>query len=140
MGNRKKKYVPKNFESATGGRDTSANIYDSMLRSDAYKDLTKNQRLLYVYMKNQYYGKRKPGRDYPDILSLQGDDLFYFNLQLAKDYGLYTDSNRKSFYEDIHQLEEHGFIKTIASGKATKKKSIYQYCSEWRTWKKTKPL
>lgn len=101
MGRRKKQYIPKPFESTGEVRDTSANIYESMLCSAAYQDLTKNQRLLYVYMKAQYYGKRKPGRDNQDIESLQGDDLFYFNLALAVKYGLYASGSRQQLYADI---------------------------------------
>lgn len=63
MGRRKGKYVPKLFESTGVSHDTSANIYGSMLESPAFKDLSKNQRLLYIYMKKQYYGTKKPGKD-----------------------------------------------------------------------------
>ena len=105
MGKRRKPYIPRSFESTGEARDTSANIYESMLKSVAYQDLTKNQRLLYVYMKAQYYGKRKPGRDFPDVERLQGDDLFYFNLALAEEYGLYTRKNRGAFYDDIKAIE-----------------------------------
>lgn len=110
MGGRKKQYIPKSFESTGEPRDTSANIYESMLCSAAYQDLTKNQRLLYVYMKAQYYGKRKPGRDNLDIESLQGDDLFYFNPALAVKYGLYASGSRWQFYADIKAVEDHGFF------------------------------
>ena len=66
MGQRRKRYMPRFFESTGITNDTSANIYESMLNSAAFQDLTKNQRLLYMYMKAQYYGKRKPGKDFPD--------------------------------------------------------------------------
>ena len=105
-----------------------------MLQSAAFKDLTKNQRLLYVYMKAQYYGKRKPGKDYPNIEQFQGDELFYFNKKLAIQYGLYTDGNHKAFYSDIKAIEQHGFIKTVSSGKHTKSRSIYKFTGEWKMW------
>ena len=131
---RKKEYRPKAFESTGGGRDTSANIYESMLLSTAFMDLSKNQRLLYLYLKAQYYGKRKPGRDCPEIEQLQGDDLFYFPMSAAEKYGLYTRSNHTAFRNDMKVLESHGFIKTVSNGKATKKKSIYQFSGAWRVW------
>lgn len=87
---RKKKYKPKLFESTGTSNDTSANIYHSMMISPAFKNMTKNQRLLYICMKDRFYGQRKPGLDYPDIDGLQGDDKFYFNFALAEEYGLYT--------------------------------------------------
>ena len=132
---RKKKYIPKSFESDSRSNDTSANIYDSMLESVAFMDLTKSQRLLYLYMKKQYYGKRKPCKDYPDEQQFQGDDLFYFPLGQAEQYKLYSRSNRGQFYSDIAALEAHGFIRTVSNGKFTKTKSIYQYSGDWKLWK-----
>jgi len=134
MGKRKKPYVPKSFESMGKANDTSANIYESMLNSAAFQDLTKNQRLLYIYMKAQYYGKRKPGKDHPDIEELQGDDKFYFNLAIAVKYGLYASGSRKQLYGDIKAIEEHGFIKTVSKGRGNHTRSIYQFVGEWRTW------
>ncbi len=131
---RKRGYKPKAFESAGGDRDTSANIYESMLQSAAFMDLSKNQRLLYLYLKAQYYGKRKPGKDYPDIEQFQGDDLFYFPMSVAEKYGLYTKSNHTAFRNDMKALESHGFIRTVSNGKSTKKKSICQFSGEWRIW------
>ena len=132
---RKRKYKPKPFESTGQSNDTSANIYESMLLSPAFKDLTKNQRLLYVYMKAQYYGKRKPGRDFTDIEALQDDKLFYFNFALAKKYGLYSsDGSKGRFYDDITALEDHGFITTLVNGKSNHRRSIYRYSTDWQEW------
>ncbi len=116
------------------GDVTSANVYGSMLESPAFKDLSKNQRFLYIYMKKQYYGTRKPGQDFPDMEQLQGDDLFYFNLALAEKYGLYSRSNDRQFYADIRAVEQHGFIKTVSSGRATKSRSIYKFTGDWKEW------
>lgn len=105
-----------------------------MLLSPAWMDLSTKQKLMYVYMKNQYYGKRKPQKDYPGIEQFQGDDLFYFNLDLAVRYGLYTRSNNRAFYSDIRTIEQHGFIDTVSSGSATKSRSVYRFSSRWQTW------
>lgn len=134
MGQRRKPYIPKAFESTGISNDTSANIYGSMLDSSAFKDLTKNQRLLYVYMKKQYYGTRKPERDFPDVEQLQGAELFYFNLALAVKYGLYSRANDRQFYNDIAAIEQHGFIKTVSSGRATKSRFIYKFVGDWKFW------
>ena len=132
----RRKYKPKDFESTGKSNDTSANIYESMLESPAFKDMTKNQRLLYVYMKAQYYGKRKPSKDYPDEIELQDQKMFYFNRAIAIKYGIIKEnSNNKEFYRDIHEIEKHGFIKTVANGKSTKTKSIYQFSDLWQVWK-----
>lgn len=137
MGNRKKSYTPKAFESTGRSNDTSANIYESMLLSAAYQDLNIRQRQLYVCMKAQYYGKRKPGKDYQEIDLLQGDDLFYFPMSLAEKYALYTRENHKQFYNDIKVIENHGFIQTVSNGKSTKSRSIYKFSGDWRDWNDT---
>lgn len=137
MGRRKRKYKPKDFESTGQSNDTSANIYDSMILSPAFMDLSKNQKLLYIYMKAQYYGKRKPGKDFPEVEQLQGETLFYFNMALAENYGIYTRSNHKAFYADIKAVEDHGFIETISNGSATKSRSIYKFSSRWQAWNKS---
>ncbi len=137
MGQRKKSYIPKAFESTGVLNDTSANIYGSMIESPAFKDLSKNQRLLYVYMKKQYYGTRKPGRDFPDMEQLQGDDLFYFNLALAVKYNLYSRSNKRQFYTDIKALVSHGFIKNMTPENKTILRSVYKFIGEWKMWQDT---
>ncbi len=134
MGQRRKRYMPRFFESTGITNDTSANIYESMLNSAAFQDLTKNQRLLYMYMKAQYYGKRKPGKDFPDEERLQGDELFYFNLSLAEKYGLYNRGNHMQFYNDVKAIENHGFIKTVINGYSTKTRSVYKFTGEWKVW------
>lgn len=50
-------------------------------------------------MKKQYYGTRKPERDFPDVEQLQGAELFYFNLALAVKYGLYSRANDRHLPE-----------------------------------------
>ena len=54
---RRKRFIPKDIESAKGVGDTSANIYRSMLLHPACKDLTASQFRLYVYCKSDMYGK-----------------------------------------------------------------------------------
>lgn len=134
MSRRKSPYKPKPFESTGVKNDTSANVYRSMLESPAYKALTKNQRLLYVYMKSRYYGARKPGKDFPDIEELQGEELFYFNRKLAVEFALYSKANERQFYRDVAALEEHGFIRTVSNGRETKSRSVYSFSDEWQTW------
>lgn len=142
--NRKKNhYSPKSFE-AIGQKfkgihgammaDTSATIFESMLQSDAFKSLNPKQQILYVYCKAQYYGKRKPEKDYPDIPQFEGADLFYFNWDIAQEYGLYKPSCNKNFRNDMQALIQHGFIEIVASGKAQHKKNVYKFSSKWKTW------
>lgn len=127
------KYVPKSFESDGNHSDTSANIYMSMLMSESWRKLTKNQRLLYLYCKAQYYAeKRKPK---PKVKQLTPDELAlcftmnknkYINL-----YGLYTENNHKMFKKDIQALIDNGFILEIENGKYTRTSNIYMFSSNW---------
>lgn len=140
---KKKQYEPKLFESRNRGSsfinqrgksqaDTSANIYESMLQSPAFKSLEKRQQILYVYCKAQYYGKRKPSKDYKE--QFQDDSCFYMNWQKAIDYGLYTEKSHSNFYKDMQALEKKGFIKKLKSGKDHKEKSVYQFVDGWINW------
>lgn len=136
-GNRRgRKYTPKSFESTGVSNDVSANIYESMAQSDAWRDLKPRERQLYVYCKLQYYGKRKPSKDFPNIDAFNSDLCFYLNLAAVVNYGIYKRSGNKEFYKDIHTLVEHGFIEIISNGKYTKTKSIYKYSDKWQSWKK----
>lgn len=143
MGNRRTKYKPRSFECLEGGKkfkntrgnmqaDTSSNIFESMLQSSAFRSLTPKQQILYVYLKAQLFGKRKPQQDFPDVPSLQGDNLFYFNWSQAKDYGLYKETCSKNFYGDMEALIKGGFIDRIASGKSNRTKTIYEFSSRWK--------
>jgi hypothetical protein len=137
---KRRKYKPKDFESTGVSNDTSANIYESMLQSPAWKDLKPRERQLYLYCKSQYYGKRKPSKDYPDIEAFQSAECFYLNLASVVNYGIYKRSGNKEFYSDMKTLAEHGFIEVVSSGRYTKTKSIYKYSSKWKNWKKTEKV
>ncbi len=120
---RRKQYIPKPWESV-GGNRLSANIYASMIQSKAWMQLSKNARLLYVYMKLQYYGAKNLA-DHPET-------DFVFNWALAsKTYGLYT--NYKQFQNDKNMLITNGFIELIENGKNTRTKSIYRFSDKWQS-------
>lgn len=124
MKGRKQKYVPKPFESVAG-KSLSANIYASMIQSKAWEHLTNNARVLYLYMKLQYYG----AKSVPD----HSEDCFYFNTGLIKKtYRLYT--NMAQFRRDRDQLIDKGFITVVESGKNTRTKAIYQFSDKWQEW------
>ena len=136
---KKTTYKPKGFESKGGhyinekgkkSADTSANIYESMLTSTAFKKLKTKQQVLYLYCKAQYYGKRKPSKDFKE--QFQDDSYFYMNWGKALEYGLYTASCSSNFYDDMTALEKAGFIKKVYSGKPHKEKNVYQYSDKWQ--------
>ena len=90
-------YKPRAFESV-GGDKKHAAIYISMLFSPAFQSLSNRQQILYIYVKGRYYGTRKPGKDYPEVNELQGNDLFYFPFNEAVKTGKYTANMRREFY------------------------------------------
>lgn len=127
MSRRKQPYQKKPFESTGVSSDTSANVYMSMLISDAWKDLTAQQQRLYLYCKAQFYAeKQKPN----------GDSLcFTMNQSKWADlYGLYKRNNAASFIRDMSALIEHGFVSCAACGAISRTKSIYRFSSKWQSW------
>lgn len=119
---RRKQYIPKAWESINGSR-LSANIYVSMMQSNAWMQLSKNARLLYLYMKAQYYGAKN--------LSDRPATDFVFNWALvSKTYKLYT--NYQRFENDRNMLIEKGFIDLVENGKNTRTKSIYRFSDRWQ--------
>ena len=107
--------------------DTSANIYMSMLTSDAWRELSAKQQVLYIYCKAQYYGEKTKATGNPLA--------FTMNQSKWRDlYGLYKKNDEKSFYRDIAALIEKGFIVCLESGATTRTKSIYAFSDKWRQY------
>lgn len=126
MSRRKKPYEKKPFESIGNPSDTSANLYMSMLMSEAWKSLTPQQMVLYLYCKGQYYGeKRKP----------EGNNE-YFTMNKSKwcAYGLYDENNGKGFRRDMEQLIEKGFVACVECGAVTRTKTIYRFSDKWKQY------
>ena len=144
MGKRRRKFTARSFESmgqvfidpeGRQRKDTSANIYESMLLSDAWHSLTDRQRSLYLIAKAQYFGKRKPQQDYKED-TVSGEENFYLPWHAVNSqYRLYRDSCQSNFRKDMQKLVERGFIEVAMSGKAHRTKTIYKYSDKWRTWK-----
>ena len=151
-GNKTKPY--RNFESVSNtvdhkyiknGKqytDTTTNICKSMLLSDAFKDLTARQRMLYVYAKSQYYGAvNRPSSEYKELEKYKADGgkkYFFLNHHLITEvFALYPKSNKRDFYNDINILINHGFIEEDTQhvrGRIARK--IYYYSDKWREWEK----
>ena len=134
MSKQKIKYKPKKFESTGISSDTSANIYMSMLMSDAWQSLTKNQQILYLYCKAQYYAeKRKPK---PKLVELDAEQLsLCFTMNKSKWctlYNIYSKGNQNGFSKDMSELIDKGFIDLVENGKNTRTKNIYKLSSGWQ--------
>jgi len=123
-------YVKKKFESTGTTSDTSANIYISMLMSEAWKELTAKQHELYLYCKAQYYAQKRntlPKEFQENLLA------FTMNQSKWRDlYGLYA--NKNSFYKDMTALIERGFVRCLQCGANTRTKTIYEFSDKWQKY------
>ena len=127
MPRRKTNYKKKTFESTGISSDTSANIYDSMMLSDGWKDLTPSQKTLYLTCKAQYYAEK--------VKPLDNDTCFTMpQFKWSEVYGLYAKTNGAAFYRDMAALIEHGFIRCYQGGKASRTKTVYQFSDKWRLY------
>ena len=115
-------------------RDSFCRVFDSLLLSDAFKDLSPRQKVLLISMTSQRFGHRKPERVYPDNPSVHGEAFFFFSWRDAQLYGLYPASCSSAFYKDMNVLIEHGFIKKTVSGKATHTRNILEFIPDWKNW------
>lgn len=131
-----KKQKPQEWE--TQNKKAFARIYDDMMLSEAFVTLTVRQKMLYVVAKMQFYGHRKPAKDYPDIEAFRSESCFYLNRALGVRYGLYPPTNHRDFYKDIDVLIKHGFIERISNGRSNQKKSIYRFSGDWKNFKNEK--
>lgn len=123
--------------------DTFARITDSLLLSEAFKDLKPHIQMLYIYMREQDWGKRKPNRDFnetsPVWAEVRSEQCFYFPWHTAKAYSKRYKDNSSRLYKDIQILIDHGFIEKAMSGRTTRDNSVYKYSDKWQQWKKQPP-
>ena len=126
MGNNKK-YKKKPFESNGSGSDTSANIYESMMLSNAWFELSSNQKVLYGACKSQYYSEKR----HPDSINTQ---FFMNQFKWMHKYKLYKTGNQGGFYRDIEVLIKKGFIACAKSGALSRTKNVYRFSDKWQIY------
>lgn len=129
--NKKKKYIPKPFESDGSKSDTSANIYHSMLISPQWKALSKGAMVLYLYCKAQYYAeKSKPVSKYKTLSESEKARCFTMNKAKRDGYELYSD-HAGQFQKEMKELLQYGFVDIVEQGKNTRTKNIYMLSDRW---------
>ena len=119
------KYKKKLFESDLSSSDVSANLYMSMIMSPAWRDLTPQQKVLYVCCKLQQYAEKRKPDDDPAAFTMNKS-------KWCKAYQLYTEANHRGFYRDMAALIAHGFVVCVRSGKSTRTKSVYKLSPMWQ--------
>lgn len=130
---KERKYAKKSFESTGASNDTSANIYMTMLLSKAWKSLSKNQQVLYLYCKAQYYAeKKKPKPLYRELTEQEQQQCFTMNKSKWQSlYGIYKSDNGQ-FNKDMKALISFGFVELVQDGKSSFSKSIYMLSDKWQ--------
>ena len=125
---KKTKYIRKSFETRLPGAADSTGekivaLCLTQLMSDAWANLTGNQRNLYIFMRLRYDGENEHG--------------FYFNKALyMKQYRLYT--NGTQFQRDLAGLVENGFVDIVERGWTTRTRNVYAFSDRWQTVKRKK--
>lgn len=149
MAKPKEKYKPFSFESDRSilprkkdgslAKDNSANIYNSMLLSKAWHNLSAKQKELYLCCKAQYYGEQKKKSELmteDEIENGVNADLSKrFTMNKSKwceIYGLYTENTQRYFYSDMKALVQNGFIIVVENGRYMRTKNIYEFSEAWR--------
>lgn len=135
MGRQKNKSIPK-----YAGSGEFVPITKKMLLSQAWRKMTANQQRLYVLGRFCCFNADHPRKDFPDLLMMQKNDVFYLSFQEAVKMGFYTKSNKKRFYKDMHQIENLGFWKKITlaprySGGELFPRAVYKMTTDWENYK-----
>ena len=125
MGKKKRSYKAEPFE-ALVTNDHFTRMYDTQIKSEAYKDLRHSSRTVLLILRMQYKG-------YDNTVQCPYTDF--------KEYGLNSETVKRA----IADLEQHGFIKCERGRVAWRddKKSLHQtpneytFSTEWRTWTKS---
>ena len=131
MSKKTNSYMPKPFESTIGSKkDTSANIYMSMLKSNAFMSLTSSQKVLYLYCKSQQYGMPTNERAKSELID-KLEDFTVSEYKWKETFKLYSKANRSKFYKDMNKLIEVGLIDCVRPGQSSRTKNIYKFSSRW---------
>lgn len=117
---KKQNYRP--FQTEHGGHFLQ--IYDDMLNSKAWQELTANDIVLYLYMLSKFkvrYSHNEVDKTNEDNISVPQSE--YTKLM-----------NNRTFFKSIDHLISLGFIKVIRSGYSTRQCNLYGFCSEWQKY------
>lgn len=129
---KKQAYKPDYFASKGGTHETFGMIYDSLMKSEQFKELPLYARYIYVACRNQINSKscretlynhgKESGIDYPD-------NCFVFPAKQQKEYGF---NDRSNFSKGMKELIEAGFIKLYENNRYTWNVNVYQFSSAWK--------
>lgn len=133
MGKGRKRKQPPAWAHDEGGSDHFIMLYDSMLESHAWQDLSPQAQALYTYCVRNSHGQAT--RDDAQRTGGRGDvRLFYMSHGDAVGFGLYASSDYRGLPRDVDSLIAHGFVDLIWSGQTSRARNIYRLSSRWKKW------
>ncbi len=130
---RKRKQVVNGWQRRPQGSKHFLQVYDDLLDSASFHDLTARQVRLYLYCVRESHGAAM--RDNAKNGGTGDQRLFYMNQSLRTDvHELYPKSDTRGFERDMQSLIEHGFVDCVKSGYAGREKSVYRLSARWHEW------
>lgn len=136
-----KKKRQRDTTASTKDNDKFIMLYNSLLTSKAYQELTPTAKVVYLYCRNQASCERGRANLYKyaerEAEIFQDNNLIakymsgkYFTMpekHTKEVYGM-AKSNMKRY---LDELIKHGFIKRIKSNEKTWKQNLYCFSDEW---------
>lgn len=121
MAKKKNGYVREDFETAKP-RGKFISLFDDMIESKAYLELTAHDIMLYIKLRQKYTVKKVNGV----IVGSNKDDIS----MPKREYEKFMHQN--TFYKSIDNLIDKGFIRVIRNGRFSKQCNIYGFVSMWQ--------
>ena len=132
MASKKQTFKPDYCASKCGSHETFATVYDSMLKSEAFNNLSMSAKYLYILCRNQmtsrigretlYNHGKENDIEYPD-------NCFVFPAKHQREYGF---KDRSNVTKGLKELEKAGFIRKYENNKYRWKVNVYQFSSDWK--------
>lgn len=130
MGKRKIDYRLKPFEGSPNERHIR--FTHSMRESKAFRDLSRNAKILYLYMKFEYQGpdKTKTRRTNKGSIELE-PGVFIYTYADAREQ---LDMDGRTFTKARDELLEHGLIEMKQQGFHKADPNIYAFSEKWKEY------
>lgn len=138
-----KKKSEKNYDNtaSTTNEDTYTMLFDSMIKSRAFQELTPNGKVMLLYCRNQKTCKNgraclyelakeraKIHKDDTLINKYMTEPFFVFPSKQLEIYGI----DRRNASRYFKELENKGFIKKIECNKGRYKVNLYKFIDAWK--------
>ena len=122
---RKRKLHSESWQTSNHQNGTYAPIYEDLMLSEAWRDLSNAERVVLLCCHQQYYGHHRPEADIKSEMIT--DDCFYFSRNDLPKYGMAAIGGTR-FDEYMASLKQHGFIQQVPvyRGAGRGEKNIYE--------------